>query len=400
MSDDVWLAIQAAAPGPARPPRRAMAAMEYQVGERSVQELHGSAIYESRTTNYAELVAGRMALEVKHLTDDEVEFDLRGVDVSFANALRRIMLSEVPTMAIETVYIEENDGVVMDEVLAHRLGLVPIAADPNDFEELHDPEDATDANTIVFGLEVRAPPNTRVSKTPSARVADRSPGEPAPHEDSDSEDDRLPGGPKHTTRVTTADLSWLPQGEQEAFLADRPVKPVHDDILITKLRPGQAVALEAHGRKGIAKDHAKFSPVATASYRMFPKLATRPRKRSEPAHAFDGDAPPPTSIFDAEGPVTVRSRPLPCSACKLCAPRRDPAPPRDDRSAAFATRVALTRVGDHFLFKVESAGQLAPLRIVKDAIAVLKRKCDNWRTELDLVGAALSDAPPRGDGML
>ena len=148
-----------------------MAAMEYQVGERSVQELHGSAIYESRTTNYAELVAGRMALEVKHLTDDEVEFDLRGVDVSFANALRRIMLSEVPTMAIETVYIEENDGVVMDEVLAHRLGLVPIAADPNDFEELHDPEDATDANTIVFGLEVRAPPNTRVSKTPSARVA-------------------------------------------------------------------------------------------------------------------------------------------------------------------------------------------------------------------------------------
>jgi hypothetical protein len=152
-----------------------MAAMEYQVGERSVQELHGSAIYESRSGNYAELVAGRMALEVKHLTDDEVEFDLRGVDVSFANALRRIMLSEVPTMAIETVYIEENDGVVMDEVLAHRLGLVPIAADPNDFEELHDPEDATDANTIVFGLEVRAPPNTRVSKTPSARVADRSP---------------------------------------------------------------------------------------------------------------------------------------------------------------------------------------------------------------------------------
>jgi DNA-directed RNA polymerase I and III subunit RPAC1 len=378
-----------------------MAAMEYQVGERSVQELHGSAIYESRTTNYAELVAGRMALEVKHLTDDEVEFDLRGVDVSFANALRRIMLSEVPTMAIETVYIEENDGVVMDEVLAHRLGLVPIAADPNDFEELHDPEDATDANTIVFGLEVRAPPNTRVSKTPSARVADRSPGEPAPHEDSDSEDDRLPGGPKHTTRVTTAHLSWLPQGEQEAFLADRPVQPVHDDILITKLRPGQAVALEAHGRKGIAKDHAKFSPVATASYRMFPKLATRPRKRSEPAHAFDGDAPPPpTSIFDAEGPVHVRSRPLPCSTCKLCAPRRDAAPPRDDRSEAFATRVALTRVSDHFLFKVESAGQLAPLRIVKDAIAVLKRKCDNWRTELDLVGAALSDAPPRGDGML
>ena len=60
-----------------------------------------------------------------HLDADEVEFDLSGVDVSFANALRRIMLAEVPTMAIETVYVEENDGVIQDEVLAHRLGLAP-----------------------------------------------------------------------------------------------------------------------------------------------------------------------------------------------------------------------------------------------------------------------------------
>ena len=71
-----------------------------------------------------------MKLEITHADDETVEFDLSGVDVSFANALRRIMLAEVPTMAIETVYVEQNEGVVQDEVLAHRLGLVPIAADP------------------------------------------------------------------------------------------------------------------------------------------------------------------------------------------------------------------------------------------------------------------------------
>lgn len=48
------------------------------------------------------------------------------------------------------------------------------------------------------------------------------------------------------------------------------VRPVHDDIVITKLRPGQRIEFEAHCRKGIGKDHTKFSPCATASYRLLP----------------------------------------------------------------------------------------------------------------------------------
>jgi len=369
--------------------------MGYSVEARGVHELHATATgpHEGQSADYAGIVASTMKFEITHLTEDEVEFDLRGVDVSFANALRRIMLSEVPTMAIESVYIEENAGVVQDEVLAHRLGLIPIKADPNDFEELHDPEDATDANTIVFGLEVRAPPNTRPSRVASARVAQRTPGEPLAHQDSDdSADETAPGGHRHTTRVTSADLSWLPQGEQEAFLADRPVATVHDDILITKLRPGQAVALEAHGRKGVAKDHAKFSPVATASYRMFPRVDVAAAAAAESAAAPDAPAPP--SIFDAEdgAEVAVHARPRPCTTCANCVPLAEP---RAEACAAFASSVKLKRVSDHFLFKVESAGQLPPLRIVRDAIAVLKKKCETWRRELELSGGQLSDAPPR-----
>ena len=69
-------------------------------------------------------------IEIKHCTDEEIEFDLIGVDASLANAYRRIMIAEVPSMAFEKVYMMNNTSIMPDEVLAHRLGLIPILADP------------------------------------------------------------------------------------------------------------------------------------------------------------------------------------------------------------------------------------------------------------------------------
>ena len=67
-------------------------------------------------------------------TPEECVFELVGVDAPIANALRRILLAEVPTMAIETVYIQKNTSIIQDEVLSHRLGLVPLALDPRAFD--------------------------------------------------------------------------------------------------------------------------------------------------------------------------------------------------------------------------------------------------------------------------
>lgn len=53
--------------------------------------------------------------------------------LQLANSLRRIMISEAPTMAIEHVYITNNTSVIQDEVLAHRLGLIPLLVDPELF---------------------------------------------------------------------------------------------------------------------------------------------------------------------------------------------------------------------------------------------------------------------------
>lgn len=55
------------------------------------------------------------------------------------------------------------------------------------------------------------------------------------------------------------------------------LRPVHDDLVIAKLRPGQELNLRMVCVKGIGKDHAKFSPVATASYRLLPEITlTKP----------------------------------------------------------------------------------------------------------------------------
>lgn len=50
------------------------------------------------------------------------------ISVSLANAIRRSVL-EIPTMAIDEVEIFKNDSALYDEIIAHRLGLVPIKTD-------------------------------------------------------------------------------------------------------------------------------------------------------------------------------------------------------------------------------------------------------------------------------
>ena len=116
-----------------------------------------------------------LKIDIQRCDELEMEFDLVGVDASIANALRRILIAEVPTMAIENVYVFQNTSVIQDEVLAHRLGLIPIKADPGKFGWQNGmfmhcspvfgtnvyvvgPDGkrlATDYDTLAFKLEVR-----------------------------------------------------------------------------------------------------------------------------------------------------------------------------------------------------------------------------------------------------
>lgn len=70
-----------------------------------------------------------MNIKILEKSDERIKFLLEKSNPSFANALRRVMKNEVPTMAIEYVDFEENMSGMFDELVAHRLGLIPLTFD-------------------------------------------------------------------------------------------------------------------------------------------------------------------------------------------------------------------------------------------------------------------------------
>lgn len=215
-----------------------------------------------------------LKIEIQEKSDEHIIFDLIGVGAPIANALRRILLSDVPSMAIEKVVLYQNTSIIQDEVLAHRLGLIPIKADPKKFEFVGADGIASDKNTTVFTLEVLCTPNPQAN----------------------------PNAPPHLANnnaiVYSSQLRWIPQGDQKDRFSDDPIRPVHDDIVIAKLRPGQSIEAELHVIKGIGRDHAKWSPVATAFYRQMPDISFVEPFIGEEAKALVNICP--MNVFDIE----------------------------------------------------------------------------------------------------
>jgi DNA-directed RNA polymerase subunit D len=68
-------------------------------------------------------------MEVLKKEEDKIVFRMSGVSPAFANMLRREIIESVPVMAVEDVEFRENSSALYDEVLAHRLGLIPLITD-------------------------------------------------------------------------------------------------------------------------------------------------------------------------------------------------------------------------------------------------------------------------------
>ncbi|OAG30125.1 DNA-directed RNA polymerase II subunit RPB3 [Nematocida displodere] len=65
-------------------------------------------------------------IEVQDVSEENIKFTLSGCTLAFANALRRVILTEIPTLAIEIVQYDKNYTVIPEEMTTDRLGLIPI----------------------------------------------------------------------------------------------------------------------------------------------------------------------------------------------------------------------------------------------------------------------------------
>ena len=72
-------------------------------------------------------------MDIQVLSQDKksgkLTFLLKGTTPAFANMLRKTIMDEVPTMAIEDIEFRKNSSVLYDEIVAHRLGLIPLKTD-------------------------------------------------------------------------------------------------------------------------------------------------------------------------------------------------------------------------------------------------------------------------------
>ncbi|GMH36520.1 hypothetical protein BSKO_04388 [Bryopsis sp. KO-2023] len=286
------------------------------------------------------------SIVVKDVKDERMEFDMIGADPSLANAFRRIMISEVPTVAIEHVFFINNTSVIADEVLAHRLGLVPIGVDPRLFVTKKDDESASEKNSLVFKLHVACKKSTK-------------------------------------QKVVSGDLVWLPMGtemptetncnfmnDQQKHLKLKSVKPFYSDILLAKMRPGQEIQLEAHCCKGIGREHAKWSPVATAWYRLQPEVVLLKDVEGERAKTlaqeFSG-----LFVTEKKDGKTVAKVTQARGNEKLLEKVR-----RYSGEDAWKDTLQLRKKKRHIIFTVESVGQYKAKEIFLEAVDILIGKCD------------------------
>jgi len=181
--------------------------------------------------------------EVENLRVDQngvMYMTVNGTEISAMNALRRVAIAEVPTMAIDMVAISANTSVISDEMLAHRLGLVPLTADSSRFNFAHEC-DCGGMGCLKCKAEFTL--NVRCT-TPGDTVAVLAESLERVGEQRERRDMAV----KVTTpKILLARLACL-QKDAENTPAISP----------------QEIRLTATAKKGIGKEHAKWSPVVCA----------------------------------------------------------------------------------------------------------------------------------------
>jgi len=255
-----------------------------------------------------------MQVEIRRLDGDELEFLLSDSNPAFANSIRRTAIREVPTMAVDEVEFKANDSGMYDEIIAHRLAMMPLRTPPKGYA-LPGECGCRDGRCAKCSVELAL-------KAEGPTLA-------------------LSGSMKSS---------------------DDEVVPVNGSVPIVKLEKGQDLELTAIARLGTAKEHAKWQPGIVA-YKYVPVLEFDAKACDACGECVK--ACPKDVLEIADGKVKVKDLTA-CIMCKACA---EACSPKAAKVSSDPTK---------FIFRIESSGTLPPEQIVLGATAVLERKAEEF----------------------
>ncbi|ELA41726.1 uncharacterized protein VICG_01230 [Vittaforma corneae ATCC 50505] len=268
-----------------------------------------------------------LQLKIISKTASSIEFDILNCHPSIANTLRRILISKVPTMAIHYVSVYENNTVFPDEYIAHRLGLIPLEANPEYFSYFKDEE--TFENVLNF----------RIDKT-----ADKEP-----------------------VNLMSDDIEFVPAEGQDHFSFR--FKP---NVLVCKMVPGNQVEMTFKAIKGRGEQHAKWSPVSLCSYRIMPKIILEKDFYGEDAKELQACFSP--------GVIEIIN-----NKAVVANPRLESMSREALRHEKFKDSVKILRESGWFCFNVETI-TLDPIQVLKMGLEELIRSCKELKEEVRLEG--------------
>ncbi|MCY3411155.1 MAG: DNA-directed RNA polymerase subunit D [Candidatus Heimdallarchaeota archaeon] len=254
---------------------------------------------------------------------------------AFANTIRRLILSYVPTLAIDEVIIIENTLALFDEFIAHRLGLIPLNSE-------------IELNDMVSCDQCEG--NGCSECTVTLRLT----------QETDN---------KTTMMIYSKDI------ESDNY----EVYPVNDEIPIMKMGQDQRLILEAVARMGTGREHAKWQPTSSLGYQFMPKLEfnfSEAEDAKQYAKPIAEACPRGVLMFDEDNQAVNIKSPLSCNLCMECVNVYQTK--SKDSKAKQKSPIMVEGDDSQIIFYVESTGALTVESIVTKAADVLKQKAEEF----------------------
>lgn len=263
--------------------------------------------------------------------DNRLKLLFKGVPLALLNAVRRASMEYVPTMAVDFVIFNNNTSVLHDEIIAHRLGLIPLSSEEA-LRRYKSPEECAGA-----GPEKSVECYAMLSLHALTKDGE-------------------------TKTVYSGDLKPV---------TDPDVRPVYDKIPIVVLGPNQEISLEAYARLGRGLEHIKWSPVTTSTVTYSAKLTIKEELCTLCGRCVES-CPRDALVLEGSKVRTYDDRCILCRQCiKSC--------PTDAVELGFKD--------DEFYLTIESSMSLRPEIVVTEAFKIIISKLDKFLSALDSIKA-------------